>query len=158
MRPITVLAALLCTASPVVAQSRVYTNADLTSKPVTWSRTVTPEEWRGLVSREFWPLPDYPDEAVAYVIPSSPTSDVLPAPPPSTSSYADSWWSDPVLAFQLQHPIEAATAVWSHGFSRASRRHVESSFISSAPTISAPPARPSVTTGASGIGKIATRG
>lgn len=52
MKPITLLVALL-TAAPVCAQSRVYTNADLTAHPSTWTRTVTPEELAGLKAREF---------------------------------------------------------------------------------------------------------
>lgn len=52
MRLITLLVVLLSTA-PIGAQSRLYTNADLGTKPVVWSRTVTPEELRGLEARQF---------------------------------------------------------------------------------------------------------
>ena len=68
------LAALLLTTSPVFAQSRVYTNADLTSNPVTWTRTVTPEEWQGLADRQFVPPPPKSYGPVSIGIYSSPTA------------------------------------------------------------------------------------
>ena len=51
MKTITVLVALLCTALPAAAQSRLYTNADLGK--VVRTRTVTPDELAGLQAREF---------------------------------------------------------------------------------------------------------
>jgi hypothetical protein len=54
------LVAVLLFATPAFSQSRLYTNADLTPKPVTWTRTVTPEELRGLEARQFR-LPILPD-------------------------------------------------------------------------------------------------
>jgi hypothetical protein len=53
MKTIPILVALVLTALPATAQSRVYTNADLTSGAVTWTRTVTAEELRGLEARQF---------------------------------------------------------------------------------------------------------
>lgn len=48
------LITVLLVAAPAFAQSRVYTNADLTAHPVTqWSRSVTAEELAGLKAREF---------------------------------------------------------------------------------------------------------
>lgn len=51
-----VLVVVLCAPLPAVAQSsKVYTNADLSSRPVTFTRAVTPDEWAGIVSRQFIP-------------------------------------------------------------------------------------------------------
>jgi hypothetical protein len=58
MKTITVLVGLLLTTLPAAAQSRVYTNRDLTPRPVTaWTRTVTPAELAGLASRQFVYVP-----------------------------------------------------------------------------------------------------
>jgi hypothetical protein len=109
MKPILVLAALLCSVLPTFAQSgKVYTNADLTSQPVTWTRTVTAEELAGLKARQFVPPPATPGPT-AFVLGSS--ERLGPMPPPyyvSTSAIADDLWRDPVLAYHLQHPLEAA--------------------------------------------------
>jgi len=152
MRIILIVAALLCAVVPTSAQSpQVYTNADLTSKPVTWSRSVTAEEWRGLLSREFRP-PAYPDRATVYVIPSSPASDMLPAPfPYRVSSSIDPWWSDPVLAYQLQHPMEAAYgyAFPSHAFSQGNA--LQRVADPPSPPIAVPPIQ-TITTQAGGAG------
>jgi hypothetical protein len=121
MRIFLIPVALLCSVLPTFAQSsKVYTNADLSAKPVTFSRTVTVEEWSGIAARAFRPLPELPAEARAYVLPYSGDRDFLPRLPPSPTSVIDSWWSDPILAYQLQHPIEAAYgyAFPSHGFSQ----------------------------------------
>jgi hypothetical protein len=79
-KTITFLVALLLSARTVAAQSKVYTNRDLTPRPVTaWTRTVTPEELRGLESRQFklpLELPDGP--TVIYV---SQRVDPQPLPP-----------------------------------------------------------------------------
>ena len=53
MRTITVLVGLLLSTSPAWAQSRVYTNADLSAHPVTWRSSVTPEQLAGLEARQF---------------------------------------------------------------------------------------------------------
>ncbi len=54
MRTITVLVGLLLSTSQAWAQSRVYTNADLSAHPVTtWSRSVTADELAGLEARQF---------------------------------------------------------------------------------------------------------
>jgi len=108
MKPILVGFVLLCTTSPVLAQSaKVYTNADLTSHPVTWSRTVTPEEWAGLQARQFVaPLP--PGPSVFVLGASERLGPMPPAYYVSPSSYADDLWRDPVTAYAVQHPIEAA--------------------------------------------------
>jgi hypothetical protein len=108
MKPILVLAALLCAGSPVAAQStKVYTNADLTSRPVTWTRTVTAAELAGLQARQFVaPLPPGPS---VFVLDAS--ERLAPMPPSyygSPSNYADDLWRDPVTAYAVQHPIEAA--------------------------------------------------
>ena len=58
------LLALLLIATPAAAQSRLYTNADLTPTPVTrWTRTVTAAELASLEARQFRlasALPDGP--------------------------------------------------------------------------------------------------
>jgi len=73
MKRITLLVGLLLSTSPVGAQSRVYTNADLTSKPVTtWTRTVTAEELAGLKAREFH-LPSLPPAPDVMIVPHDPT-------------------------------------------------------------------------------------
>lgn len=71
MRTITVLVVLL-TAAPGFAQSRLYTNADLTAHPVTqWTQTVTPEQLAGLKAREFH-LPTRPLPPDYRVVPHDP--------------------------------------------------------------------------------------
>jgi len=162
MRMITVLVALLCSVLPASAQSqvsKVYSNADVGKPAVTWTRTVTPEEWQGIVAREFRLPLAVPDEARAFVIPSSRGNDVLPALPPSASAYADRLWTDPFLAFQLQHPIEAAFGLTPFLFGsngHHARHPVEAPLRPSMSAISAPLARPSVTTTAGGRGKPAS--
>lgn len=53
MRTITLLVVLM-TAWPAAAQSRLYTNADLTPTPMTaWTRTVTPAELEALAAHQF---------------------------------------------------------------------------------------------------------
>ena len=60
---------LICTALPAAAQSRVYTNRDLTPTPVTaWTRTVTAEELRGLEARQFRLPPALPPQGPTVVI------------------------------------------------------------------------------------------
>jgi hypothetical protein len=69
MRTITFLVGLLCTATHVDAQSRVYTNQDLTPTPVTrWTRTVTPDELAGLQARQFRLPPAVPADGPRVVI------------------------------------------------------------------------------------------
>lgn len=71
------LAVVLLTAAPVGAQSRVYTNADLTPKPVTeWRRTVTPAELDSLRQHQYQAPPPAPAGAngpTVVVFGSSPT-------------------------------------------------------------------------------------
>jgi len=58
MKTITVLVALLCTAWPVAAQSRLYTNADVGRPLSSDRRTVTATELAGLKAREYVYVPD----------------------------------------------------------------------------------------------------
>ena len=51
MRVITLLIVLVISA-PAFAQTRLYTNADL-GKPITWTRTVTPEELAALAAHQY---------------------------------------------------------------------------------------------------------
>ena len=61
-----VLAAVLLSAPPAFAQSRVYTNADL-GKPLSTDRpSISAEELRGLADRQFTAPPD--DAAVPRVV------------------------------------------------------------------------------------------
>lgn len=128
MKPILVAAVLLASALPAVAQSsKVYTNADLTSKPVTWSRTVTPEELAGLQARAFSaPLPPGPTVYVAPWAGDGPSG--FPADhnerlmAGSRASFdPDDLWRDPVTAFAVQHPIEAAYG-FRHAYGASSTR------------------------------------
>jgi hypothetical protein len=77
------LLVVLLTSLPVVAQeARVYTNADLGAKPVTWRRTVTPEEWAGIEARQFRLPPSLPDGPTVVVVPSAPWPDLEAGPVP----------------------------------------------------------------------------
>jgi len=129
---ITALIAVLCAPLPAFAQTaKVYTNADLGQKTITWQRTVTPEEWSGIVARQFVPPPPIPVFGPSvYVLDWR--GDALPAAPSmfGSSSVADRLWSDPMSAFALQHPIEAAYGFqhdYTSSFSRRPRLHVPSS-------------------------------
>jgi hypothetical protein len=156
----TLLVAVLFAPLPVFAQSpRVYTNADLGQKAVTWQRTVTSEEWAGIVERRFIPPPEMPVWGPSvYVIPWA--GDAIPATPSifGSSSYADSLWRDPVSAYALEHPIEAAYGYrhrYGSGFNRSPRSHVTTSDQSATRSAAAPPpvAAPSVVTHALGAGR-----
>lgn len=69
-------ALVLLTAVPASAQSRVYTNADLTSRPVTaWTVRVTPEELESLRQHQYHAPPTVRDDGPrVYVMGSSPTA------------------------------------------------------------------------------------
>src|SRR6185295_17570965 len=84
-----VCAGLLLTALPAAAQSRVYTNRDLTPRPVTaWTRTVTAEELRGLATRQFrLPPPLPPDGPTVVILPDTP----LFAPFEPTRPLSEPW-------------------------------------------------------------------
>jgi len=63
------LVVVLLTAAPVCAQSRVYTNADLTPHPVTtWTRTATPEDLAGLETRAFQLPGRWPAEPTVVIV------------------------------------------------------------------------------------------
>jgi hypothetical protein len=64
--------ACLLIAAPAVAQTRVYTNADL-GKPLTWARSPTPEELASLRARQFVPPPQIPERPSLRVIDGDPT-------------------------------------------------------------------------------------
>lgn len=105
MKTITLCVVVLCTALPAAAQSRLYTNADLSSKPVTPTRTVTAAELAGLKAREFVWVPSVPAGPRVFVLPASERASFAPFPPRFDP---DDLWRDPVTAFRIQHPIEAA--------------------------------------------------
>lgn len=151
MRIFFIPVALLCAVLPTAAQSSVYSNADLGKPSVTFSRTVTPEEWSGITARAFKPIPELPAEARAFLIPYSTSRDVLPPLPPSPTALLDSSWSDPVLAYQLQHPIEAAYgyAFPSHAFSQGNA--LQRVADPPSPPIAVPPIQ-TITTQAGGAG------
>ena len=155
MKPILALVALACTASPVVAQtSKVYTNADLSSKPVTWSRTVTPEELAGLAARQFVAPPETPGASVFIAPWSGDRPGFLPdnnaIVMAGTSSYADDLWRDPVTAYAVQHPIEAVYGV---SYRSSVRPFSSRPAAVTVPTVR-PPTPPIVTT-AAGAGRRA---
>jgi hypothetical protein len=149
------LIAVLCAPLPAVAQTaKVYTNADLGQKTVTWQHSVTPDEWAGIVARQFIPPPQVsPWGPSVYVSPW--TSDAIPATPSmfGGSSYADSLWSDPVSAYALQHPIEAAYGYrhsYGASFNRSPRAFVRprgTPSVTAAPRTTVPSA-PIITHGA----------
>jgi hypothetical protein len=71
------LVVALSTAAPVCAQTRLYTNADLTPKPVTaWTRTVTPAELESLRQHQYQAPPEPAREPwpSVFVMASSPTA------------------------------------------------------------------------------------
>ena len=65
------LITLLLVAMPAFAQSRVYTNADLTPRPMIWTRTVTAEELRSLEAHQFR-LPTLPAAPQVTILPYDP--------------------------------------------------------------------------------------
>jgi len=69
MKTIAILVGLLLVTAPAIAQSRVYTNQDLTPTPVTtWTRTVTAAELAGLEARQFRLPPAVPADGPRVVI------------------------------------------------------------------------------------------
>jgi hypothetical protein len=99
MKLIPVVVSLLAIAAPAAAQSRLYTNADLVTGPVTWTRTVTPEELQGLIARQFVYVPRQPSGPFVGVVGSSPTAgpfgEFRPFPVPTRldgTSYPDPPW------------------------------------------------------------------
>lgn len=114
-----VVAGVLFLALPAAAQSRVYTNADLSSRAGTLSPPRTPEDAVRILkaSRS---IVDRTEAGTFAIDPGGPRVDILPhdrywpfdGPPPRVRpSVADGWWGDPVSAYALQHPIEAAYGV-----------------------------------------------
>jgi hypothetical protein len=65
---------VLLIAAPVCAQSRLYTNADL-GQPLTWTRTVTPDELQSLAEHQFQapPTPTRPTGPWVTILPHDPT-------------------------------------------------------------------------------------
>lgn len=94
MRTIAILAGLLCSALPTAAQSQLYTNADLGK--VARTRTVTPEELRGLEARQFVYVPTAPGPR-AVILRSAPADGPFGKfPPPVPDRRLDgSLWTDP---------------------------------------------------------------
>jgi len=79
MRTITLCVGLLLIGTPGFAQSKVYTNRDLTPKPVTaWTRTVTPAELAGLQARAFQLPPDLPDGPTVIIVSTREVSPTYP--------------------------------------------------------------------------------
>jgi hypothetical protein len=69
---LTLLVVILAGAPAAAQQSRLYTNADLGKTRVAWSRTVTPEELRGLAAREFVLPPQRPAGPTVVILPDTP--------------------------------------------------------------------------------------
>jgi len=92
MKTITVLVALLCTAVPAGAQSKVYTNADLTTRPVTtWTRTVTPDELAGLKAREYVYVPERRTGPRVVILPNTPLFPPFAATSEPTRPLSEPW-------------------------------------------------------------------
>jgi hypothetical protein len=103
MRTPTLLVGILCAALPAAAQSRVYTNADLTTHPVTsWTRTVTAAELASL--REHQTQVAAPRSTDAPVIRLTPE----PQPVPPTTSL---WIAQPAGYTRDMH-IFNAVSLW----------------------------------------------
>jgi hypothetical protein len=87
--------ACLLLAAPAAAQTRAYTNADL-GKPLTWSRTPTPEEMASLIANQFVPMPHIPDAPVVRTINGDPSHG--PFGPFELSAYTQpldpNWYGD----------------------------------------------------------------
>jgi hypothetical protein len=95
-----IVIALGGSASPLSAQSHVYTNADL-GKPLTTDRpVVTAEELSALAARQFQPIPQYDGP---YVVMASADPGVQPpgrpqqAYPYPNPYLVDTGWQDPAL-------------------------------------------------------------
>ncbi len=91
MKTITVLVGLVLTAWPAAAQSKVYTNQDLTPTAVTWTRTVTPEELAGLKAREYVYVPARPAEARVVILPNRPLFAPFAATSEPTRPLSEPW-------------------------------------------------------------------
>ena len=90
-----VVVALVALAAPVSAQSRLYTNADLTPTPVaSWTRTVTADQLQGLRARAYVYVPPAPRAGPRVVIlPNTP----LFAPFEPTRPLSDPWSMTTIL-------------------------------------------------------------
>jgi hypothetical protein len=117
MKTILLAVVALLTAAPVCAQSRVYTNADLTPHPVTaWTRTATPEDLAGLQTRAFqlpgrWPL----EPTVIVVSTRAEPQGLLPYRPLSEP------WS--MTAYVGRSPWRSSVPVVTIGQPASGRRH-----------------------------------
>ena len=95
------LACLLITA-PALAQSRVYTNADL-GKPRTWAHTATAEELASLAKRQFVAPPMFPAGPTVLTISGDPSHgpfgplEVTPAQPLDPNWQNNAWYGPGVI-------------------------------------------------------------
>ena len=117
MRTILLLGAVLLTAAPVCAQSRVYTNADLTPHPVTaWTRTATAAELAGLQTRAFQLPGRWPLEPTVIVIGDR----IAPQPLPPTRPLSEPW---SMTAYVGRSPWRSSVPVVTIGQPASGRRH-----------------------------------
>jgi hypothetical protein len=161
MRLVLTLAAVLCTALPAAAQSPLYTNADLTSKPVTaWNPTRTPEDAVRIL-RNLHSIMDRTDAGRFAIDPFGPDVSVVPhdpywpfSGPPETLPRSLSQEPYPFVApywqsaqWQAQTGIYVPPVSFGH-HARASRtRSVQ------APAPQPPAPAPNVVTAAAGAGR-----
>jgi len=114
---ILLLGAVLLTAAPVCAQSRVYTNADLTPHPVTaWTRTATPEDLASLQTRAFRLPAALPLEPTVIIV----SERIEPQPLPPTRPLSDPWR---MTAYVGRSPWRSSVPVVTIGQPASGRRH-----------------------------------
>jgi hypothetical protein len=121
MRVVTLLVVLLA-AAPVAAQEpRLYTNADLTPKPVTaWTRTVTLTEFAGLASRQFALSPQFADGPTVIFVSLPDPRGFTPFPP--TRPLSEPWSMTTYVGRPYGgHPSGGRRSMSSHAGAHASR-------------------------------------
>jgi hypothetical protein len=89
--------ACLLIAAPALAQSRVYTNADL-GKPRTWAHTATAEDLASLAARQFVAPPVFPDNPTVLIVSGDPSHgpfgplQITPAQPLDPNWQNNAWY------------------------------------------------------------------
>jgi hypothetical protein len=107
---------VLLTAAPVCAQARVYTNADLSPHPVTWSRSVTAAELAGLQDRAFRLPAALPLEPTVIIV----SERIEPQPLPPTRPLSAPWR---MTAYVGRSPWRSSVPVVTIGQPASGRRH-----------------------------------
>ncbi|MCM3881859.1 MAG: hypothetical protein ND807_17260 [Vicinamibacterales bacterium] len=86
-------------AKPVAGQAPVYTNADL-GRPLRHAHSITDEEYRGILARQFVYVPPAPLEWA-----SGPRVTVVPHTPPPPPQFPVSYWETPYYADPYPAPL-----------------------------------------------------